>query len=419
MSEEETEKSKQGMNKFMTNLLSVSVEKKDTTIAIREWVKVETEKRTEMDRQCICHHRIKNVTYFYNNRTKKTIICGTTCSMKINMDKNEEMKDDMMKRALVHVFKKYRNKEGGGYKTIESMDEYVEEVKEHLINNILSQYEDIKNCYDHIMHKDFTSSIIIKIRERMIKLENKVEETITDHGIDYLGTILNMIKLTLVEMTKKIKETHEKEVRDELRIQELEKQRMEEHMKMMRHAELMRIERVQRDTEIILMEKEDTRTVFREKEECNRKKEMYQMGCEDERKRTREKERIAQFWKERQEIELRKIAWINQVHQKKEEQDNAQREKDRENYLRETEKKEKNKEIYDQIGKHNFMLNTKNDELSVVRNKIQQISKKKSKKENQTLLNVTKTNMTKKENELEKEIAEINMMIGRLRKGLV
>jgi hypothetical protein len=114
MSESQTEK--QSMNKFMKNLLSVSIEKRDTNTAIREWVKVETEKRTEMDRQCICHHRIKNVTYFYNNRTKKTIICGTTCSMKINMHENEEMKDDMMKRALVHVFTKYRNQEGGAIK---------------------------------------------------------------------------------------------------------------------------------------------------------------------------------------------------------------------------------------------------------------------------------------------------------------
>jgi hypothetical protein len=36
--------------------------------------------------------------------------------MKINMHENEEMKDDMMKRALVHVFTKYRNQEGGAIK---------------------------------------------------------------------------------------------------------------------------------------------------------------------------------------------------------------------------------------------------------------------------------------------------------------
>jgi hypothetical protein len=58
------------------------------------------------------------------------------------------------------------------------MDEYVEEVKEHLINNILSQYEYIKNVYDTIIQKDFASSTIMKIRERMLKLENKVQDTI-------------------------------------------------------------------------------------------------------------------------------------------------------------------------------------------------------------------------------------------------
>jgi hypothetical protein len=73
---------------FNTNLLKAS-EGKDIESVIKQWEIIYEEKREHQDGLCICQKKVKNIIYMYNINTTNTIIVGSSCRKKFNMENNK------------------------------------------------------------------------------------------------------------------------------------------------------------------------------------------------------------------------------------------------------------------------------------------------------------------------------------------
>ena len=62
---------------FKENLLKASNDE-NIDIAIKEWLILAEERRTELDRVCICQHRLKNVTHLINIKNGNIIMVGSS-----------------------------------------------------------------------------------------------------------------------------------------------------------------------------------------------------------------------------------------------------------------------------------------------------------------------------------------------------
>jgi hypothetical protein len=115
-----------GKYNFDQNLLKAS-SSNSLQEAKKEWVKVCDEKRTNKDGLCICQQKnIKNVEYFYNVKTKLTIIVGSVCCKKFDfsVDKiKNKILEDILKNNILK----------GEYEVIDNIIEYTNSVEEQLI----------------------------------------------------------------------------------------------------------------------------------------------------------------------------------------------------------------------------------------------------------------------------------------------
>ena len=127
--------------KFNTNLLKASSSQilKD---AKKEWRVIYEEERDKQDGLCICQRNVKYVTYMYNVITQYTIIVGTKCSTKFNMNKTK-----LANNILNNILK--RNLTKGEYTNIDNIITYCKSIEEELLNNFLTEYEDIIKKYSY------------------------------------------------------------------------------------------------------------------------------------------------------------------------------------------------------------------------------------------------------------------------------
>ena len=190
--------------KFNTNLLkaSKSINLED---AKKEWKIIYEEKREENDGLCICQRKVKNIIYMYNIQTQNTIIVGTVCCKKFEMNK-----DKLSNTILYNLLK--NNLIKGEYTNINNIITYCNSVKEQLIQHIQEEFETIinnynqsKNFWDNTEYQENWNKISFSNDKKLKELSININELIQQYNLDYLKDIYLNIKNKLNEMNEEIK----------------------------------------------------------------------------------------------------------------------------------------------------------------------------------------------------------------------
>ncbi len=198
---------KKTTNKFNKNLFEASENKTNIEETKKEWEIINEEKRKDLDRLCICQHKIKNVIYLYNKHTKNIINCGVECVKKFQMENNEKMKKGMMREVLSKVLREKKT-EDEKYEMRWSLEKYLPDVKMNLINLIDRELSTSK--YD---------------MDKLGELRIKIKELIEEYRITYLDDVLVNIMDTIQELKEKKEEERRREL---IRLKEFEEKRMKE-----------------------------------------------------------------------------------------------------------------------------------------------------------------------------------------------
>ena len=189
--------------KFNTNLLKASSSQilKD---AKKEWRVIYEEERDKQDGLCICQRNVKYVTYMYNVITQYTIIVGTKCSTKFNMNKTK-----LANNILNNILK--RNLTKGEYTNIDNIVTYCKSIEEELLNNFLTEYEDIikkYSYYDNCSDDKQIDRIWVRFMEDyhrdLIKISSDMDELIQQYNLSYLVKLHKSIKAKIVLINEKI-----------------------------------------------------------------------------------------------------------------------------------------------------------------------------------------------------------------------
>ena len=123
--------------KFNTNLIKLSTSD-NIEEAKKEWEFIMKTTEKTNNNICICQHKIKHISYFYNIKNKNIIICGSKCCQNFNFH-TREMKNKMLSKILSDNITK------GEYKEINCVLKYSEEMKEQVIKYIETEYIRHKN----------------------------------------------------------------------------------------------------------------------------------------------------------------------------------------------------------------------------------------------------------------------------------
>ena len=210
--------------KFNTNLLKASSSQilKD---AKKEWRVIYEEERDKQDGLCICQRNVKYVTYMYNVITQYTIIVGTKCSTKFNMNKTK-----LANNILNNILK--RNLTKGEYTNIDNIVTYCKSIEEELLNNFLTEYEDIikkYSYYDNCSDDKQIDRIWVRFMEDyhrdLIKISSDMDELIQQYNLSYLVKLHKSIKAKIVLINEKINTKREVVKLHEYQIEEEERQR--------------------------------------------------------------------------------------------------------------------------------------------------------------------------------------------------
>jgi hypothetical protein len=168
---------------FNHNLLKASFSK-SLQEAKREWFEIYQEERINKDGLCICQrNNLKIIKYFYNIKTKNTIIVGSRCCKKFDF-----IVDKFKNKILEDLFKNIIIK--GEYQVIDNIVEYTISVEEQLIE-YFKKYTITKNI-----------PILKKITEDIKKI-------IDDYNFNYLNDIYNTLT-NLIKLREKEEQEEEK-----------------------------------------------------------------------------------------------------------------------------------------------------------------------------------------------------------------
>ena len=145
---------------FQQNLLKAS-ESNDIIEAKMEW-KMMSEQKVQNRVLCICNHKISNVTYFLNTKTKNIINIGSTCKNKFGMDNIPKIKNKLI---LKFLSKNLKNNE---YGCITDIKKYCEDVQKELFEYLESKIEKyILNNKKLQTYKDY----IFRFRKLKFRIE--------------------------------------------------------------------------------------------------------------------------------------------------------------------------------------------------------------------------------------------------------
>ena len=178
---------------FQKNLLKAS-ESNDIMEAKTEWEMI-SEQKLQREVLCICNHKIKNVAYFFNSKTKNVINIGTTCKNKFGMGSIPKIKNKLI---LKFISEKIKNTE---YGCITDIKIYCEEVQKEFYKYLNDKIEG---------SKDNRNELNI-YKEQILELKN------LNLGLDFddiLGKI-NCIQIEKIKIEeRKLREIEEKKTKD-------------------------------------------------------------------------------------------------------------------------------------------------------------------------------------------------------------
>jgi hypothetical protein len=168
---------------FNQNLLKASLSN-SLQEAKKEWVKIFEETRMNKDGLCICQRKnIKYLKYFYNVKTKLTVIVGSSCCTKFNFDV-DKIKNKILENILKNNILKRE------YQVIDNIIEYTNSVEKQLIE-YFEKYTLSKN--------------ISTLKEAT----EEIKTLIDDYTLDYLNDIYNTLT-NLINLIEKEEEEEEK-----------------------------------------------------------------------------------------------------------------------------------------------------------------------------------------------------------------
>jgi hypothetical protein len=185
--------------KFDSNLISAS-HNKELDIAKKEWKVLCEETRYTQDGQCICQRKVKHVIYMFNIKNQNTIIVGSKCHKKFDMDhgKVNEHLSNVINKSLVK----------GEYEVIDNIVKYSKSIKEQLvqyfekkIHEIIENYEDNKKW-----EQGFKISEDEYVPNSLKVLSRNIEYLIKEYQIEYLQDIYSSLCSKINEIYKERKQ---------------------------------------------------------------------------------------------------------------------------------------------------------------------------------------------------------------------
>lgn len=142
-----------------------------------EWVKVFEEVRKNKDGLCICQrNNLKFIKYFYNIKTKNTIIAGSRCCEKFDFNVNN-IKNKILEKILKNNILK------GEYKIINNIIEYTNSVEKQLIE-YFEKYTLSKNIFE--------------LKKAIENIKNLIDE----YKLNYLKDIYSNLFTIMLEHLK-------------------------------------------------------------------------------------------------------------------------------------------------------------------------------------------------------------------------
>jgi len=168
---------------FNQNLLKAS-SSKTLNEAKTEWVEVCEEVRKNKDGLCICQrNNIKYIKYFYNIKTKNTIIAGSTCCKNFDFNTNK-LKNKILENILKNNILKSE------YKIIDNIIEYTNSIEKQLVE-YFEKYSNLKNVFE------------------LKKVIENIKLLIDEYNLNYLEDIYNILT-DLIELREKEEKEKEK-----------------------------------------------------------------------------------------------------------------------------------------------------------------------------------------------------------------
>ena len=142
-----------------------------------EWVEVYEEVRINKDGLCICQrNKLKFVKYFYNVKTKNTIIVGSKCCKTFDFNANN-IKNKILEKMLKNNILK------GEYQIINNIIEYTNSVEKQLIE-YFEKYTLSKNIFE------------------LKKATENIKNLIDEYKLNYLKDIYSTLITIMLEHLK-------------------------------------------------------------------------------------------------------------------------------------------------------------------------------------------------------------------------
>ena len=175
----------------------------------------------------------------YNSVTQYTIIVGTTCSTKFNMNKTK-----LANNILNNILKLNLTK--GEYTNIDNIIKYCKSIEEELLNNFLTEYDNtIKkysyyyDCNDDKQIDNIWIRFMEDYQRDLIKISSDMDELIQQYNLSYLVKLHKSIKAKIMIINERINTKQEV-----IKLQEYQKELEKEHQR-----QLLKQEQEQRKLE--------------------------------------------------------------------------------------------------------------------------------------------------------------------------
>jgi hypothetical protein len=153
---------------FDKNLIKASY-KKDLYGAKREWQIIGKYIREEQDGLCICQRKVKHIIYMYNPKTKLTIIVGSKCAKKFELN-NFLLPNNILRKLLKSNLLK------GNYEIINNIIRYSYNIEEQFIKYFENK---IDKCNNN--------------QNKLLEIKNEIKELIEIYSLKYLNNIYEIL----------------------------------------------------------------------------------------------------------------------------------------------------------------------------------------------------------------------------------
>jgi len=160
---------------FDRNLIKASY-KKDLYGAKREWQILTKETREREDGLCICQRKVKHIIYMYNPKTKLTIIIGSKCAKKFELNDAKPLPNNILKEILSKSLEK------GEYEIIDNIIRYSNNIEEQIIKYFQNKIDSINN------------------QNKLLDIQNEIKELIDVYSLKYLNNIYETLNNKIIKM---------------------------------------------------------------------------------------------------------------------------------------------------------------------------------------------------------------------------